>query len=64
MKKFSWQPVFCIAFAILNTCAAREKNSRFKALVLFKNGGHHIHYSEAAKTWLDQPAADSNFLMD
>jgi len=30
-------------------------------LALYENGGHHILFSQRAKTWLDQLAADSNF---
>jgi len=45
-------------------CFAQSKKNRFKALVLYENGGHHIKYSEAAKVWLNQLAADSNFLID
>ncbi|RPD40017.1 ThuA domain-containing protein [Chitinophaga barathri] len=37
------------------------KNPRFKVLVLAEPGGHHIAYTRAAKPWLDQLAADSNF---
>ena len=38
-----------------------QQGTRFKALVLFENGGHHIAYSMEAKRWLNQLAADSNF---
>jgi len=34
---------------------------RFRALVLYENGGWHIEYSKVAKVWLDQLAHDSNF---
>lgn len=34
---------------------------RFNVIVLAENGGHHIAYSAAAKTWLNKLAADSNF---
>ncbi|WP_346319253.1 ThuA domain-containing protein [Chitinophaga sp. YIM B06452] len=37
---------------------------RFKALVLAEPGGHHIPYTSAAKPWLDQLAADSNFSIE
>lgn len=40
------------------------KAPRFRALVLYENGGHHIQYSKAARPWLDQLAADSNFAID
>ena len=41
-----------------------KKAVRFRALVLAENGGHHILYSQAAKIWLNQLAADSNFSID
>jgi len=37
---------------------------KFKTLVLYENGGHHILYSKAAIPWLDKLAADSNFSID
>ena len=33
-------------------------------LAIAENGGHHIAYSTAAKVWLNQLAADSNFHID
>lgn len=43
---------------------AQQKVPRFKVVALYENGGHHIEYSSAAKIWLDQLAADSNFAID
>jgi type 1 glutamine amidotransferase len=43
---------------------AQSKAPRFKALVLYENGGHHIEYSKAAMPWLNKLAADSNFTID
>ena len=37
---------------------------RYRVLVLYENGGHHIEYSRRARIWLDQLAADSNFNID
>jgi len=37
---------------------------KFRALVLYENGGHHIAYSKRAKIWLDELAAKSNFAID
>jgi len=37
---------------------------KFKVLVLYENGGHHILFSKAAIPWLDKLAADSNFSID
>jgi hypothetical protein len=40
----------------------QQKNaSKFNVLALYENGGHHILFSQRAKIWLDQLAADSNF---
>ena len=40
------------------------KPGRFKVLALAENGGHHIRYTQAAKTWLNKLAADSSFTID
>ncbi|MHA4894223.1 ThuA domain-containing protein [Pedobacter sp. PWIIR3] len=37
---------------------------RFKVAAIAENGGHHVAYSTAAKRWLNQLAADSNFTVD
>ena len=44
--------------------ADADTHPRFRALVLYENGGHHIGYSRRARVWLDQLAADSNFVID
>ena len=36
---------------------------RFRALVLFENGGHHLAFTNRAQPWLDKLAADSNFII-
>lgn len=41
-----------------------QKQPAFRTVVLYENGGHHIAYSRAAKTWLDKLAADSGFAID
>jgi len=38
--------------------------TRFHVLALYENGGHHLEYSTRAKVWLNQLAADSNFVID
>lgn len=46
-------------------CTAQQsKKSRFKALVLYENGGHHLAFSQAAKPWLNKLAVDSSFTID
>ncbi len=40
------------------------RTPRFHVLALYENGGHHVAYSKAARTWLDRLAIDSNFLID
>lgn len=44
--------------------AQTSKKSRFKALVLSENGGHHLPFTEAAKPWLSKLAIDSSFTID
>jgi len=44
--------------------AATTRPPRFKVLALYENGGHHVAYSAAAKTWLNKLAADSSFSID
>lgn len=56
-------------FAGLNTSSLNLMNSlaappRFRVLALYENGGHHLEYSTRAKVWLNQLAADSNFVID
>ncbi len=36
------------------------RRPRFNVIVLAESGGHHIAFSTAAKTWLNELAADSN----
>ena len=48
-------------FLLLTSFAQQPVKPRFKALVLYENGGHHIAYSTEAKVWLNQLALDSNF---
>jgi type 1 glutamine amidotransferase len=43
---------------------AQERTTRFKVLAIGESGGHHIQHSKAARVWLDQLAADSNFTVD
>ena len=56
--------VLLILFLSLAATAPATAAPRFRALVLYENGGHHIQYSRAAKIWLDRLAADSNFSID
>lgn len=44
--------------------AQKPKKSRFKALVLYENGGHHLPFTTAAKPWLNKLAIDSSFTID
>jgi uncharacterized protein len=44
--------------------AQTSKKSRFKALVLYENGGHHLPFTTAAKPWLNKLAIDSSFTID
>ncbi|MFI5151816.1 MAG: ThuA domain-containing protein [Chitinophagales bacterium] len=38
--------------------------TKFRAVAMYENGGHHVQYSAAAILWLNQLANDSNFLVD
>jgi len=38
--------------------------SKFKVLALYENGGHHVQYSAAAITWLNQLAVENEFTID
>lgn len=44
--------------------AQKSKESKFKALVLYENGGHHLEFTKAAKPWLNQLATENNFEID
>ena len=37
---------------------------RFRALVLYQNGGHHVDYDKRARIWLDDLAAKNHFAVD
>lgn len=58
--------LLCYFIIVVSLAAVGQQNnaSRFKVIALYENGGHHIQYSTAAKIWLDQLAADSNFSID
>jgi type 1 glutamine amidotransferase len=57
--------LFCFWLVVsYGTAQAQQKNPRFRVIVLYENGGHHIRYSKTAKVWLDKLAADSNFSID
>jgi type 1 glutamine amidotransferase len=55
-------------FLIFVTCSCLAQLSpnktKFKAVALYENGGHHVAYSKAAKLWLNKLAADSGFSVD
>lgn len=58
--------IILLILAIFSSGAARSQQSasRFKVLAIGENGGHHILHTKAARVWLDQLAADSNFTID
>ncbi|MDR6759990.1 type 1 glutamine amidotransferase [Flavobacterium sp. 2755] len=63
MKKFLF--IFLTIFVFQVDCTAQKsKKSKFKVLVLYENGGHHLEFSKAAKPWLNKLAADSGFTID
>jgi len=56
--------LFCsiiMCFYQINCTAQKSKKTRFKALVLYENGGHHLEFTKAAKPWLNKLAIDSSF---
>jgi type 1 glutamine amidotransferase len=57
-------PGIVCSLLALTVYGQQKTPARFRALVLYENGGHHIAYSKAARPWLDQLAADSNFSVD
>jgi hypothetical protein len=50
--------------ASISRAQSSQQPSRFRVLVLAENGGHHIHYSQAAKVWLTRLAGEHNFTID
>src|SRR5882724_2888318 len=61
MKHFIYMLAVAAFFLSAHTSPSEKK---FKVLVLYENGGHHILFSKAAIPWLDKLAADSNFSID
>ncbi len=47
-----------------NGLAQKSKKEKFKMLVLYENGGHHLAFSKAAKPWLNKLADDKGFTID
>ncbi|MDQ6471907.1 ThuA domain-containing protein [Flavobacterium sp. LHD-80] len=52
------------SFFLQENCFGQGKKSKFKALVLYENGGHHLPFTLAAKPWLNKLAIDSSFTID
>jgi len=55
---------FLLAWFIFFSLNKALGQKRFRVLVLYENGGHHIQFSKAAVPWLNLLAADSNFSVD
>src|SRR5258708_7472523 len=53
-----------VALSATGANAVTTVRPRWRVLVLYENGGHHIAYSKRAKIWLDQLAANSGFDID
>lgn len=53
-----------VGLLVCEQTAGQSKAPRFRALAVYENGGHHLAYSKVARPWLDQLAADSNFVID
>jgi type 1 glutamine amidotransferase len=57
--------LFIISFFLHESCFGQaSKKTKFKVLVLYENGGHHLAFSKAAKPWLNKLAAENNFTID
>lgn len=52
------------AIMILLFFCGTVQAQRFRVLALAESGGHHLAYTSRAKVWLNQLAADSNFVID
>ncbi len=63
MKKRLLFLFIVLVFAIIGA-RAQTKRPRFKAIAIAEIGGGHVLFTEAAKIWLNQLAADSNFTID
>ena len=50
--------------AVMDTLYQQVNRPRFRALVLYENGGWHTKYSWRGREWLRQQAVDSNFAVD
>ena len=50
-----------VSYAVTAQTNGKPSMPRFHVIAIAENGGHHIAYSAAAKIWLNQLAADSNF---
>jgi len=61
-----WIGCLLLLGSLTAVCAAADTvdSPRWRALVLYENGGHHIAYSQRAKPWLDELAARSGFDID
>ena len=53
-----------LALCATSATAAGSTHPKFRVLVLYENGGHHLAYSQRARRWLDQLAANSDFGVD
>ncbi|GGB03928.1 hypothetical protein GCM10011511_29080 [Puia dinghuensis] len=49
---------------VMDSLYKEVNHPRFRALVLYENGGWHVKYSWRARNWLAQQAVDSNFAID
>jgi len=55
---------FFIVLTLQTLHAAGRSKTRFRALAIAETGGGHMLFDEAAKSWLNKLAADSNFTID
>src|SRR5579872_7136097 len=53
-----------LALCAIRATTAQPVSARWRVLVLYENGGHHIAYSRRARRWLDHLAANDGFDVD
>jgi len=64
-KLFLFVLILVTVTHVTHVCASPQNDpSRFRVLVLYENGGHHIRYSQAAIPWLNKLASDNNFVIE
>ena len=67
---FTWIAILLLANFLISATPHPQKSShkktapKFRVLVLYENGGHHLEFSKRAMPWLNKLAADKGFAID